>query len=63
MTHFLNQLALMEVVTRTAQEVDRNFREEQRLVQFLIDLRDEFGGLGESIFHCTLLVAIDLVIN
>lgn len=63
MTHFLNQLGLMELVTLTAQEVYRKFREEERLVQFLMDLRDEFGGLGESTFHYTLLFAADLVIN
>ncbi|KAG6494830.1 hypothetical protein ZIOFF_042592 [Zingiber officinale] len=48
--------------SKTEREKKRE-REEQRLVQFLMTLRDDFEGLRGTILHCSPLPSVDSVVH
>ena len=59
MTSYWDQLALMEpVVLQTIDEYVQ-YREKQRLVQFLMALRDQFEPLCGAILHRSPLPSVD----
>ncbi|KAM1795338.1 hypothetical protein ACFX11_035703 [Malus domestica] len=63
MTSLWDQLALTEPKGLGTMELYRQYREEQRLVQFLMPLRDEFETLRSSILHRTPLPFVDSVLS
>ncbi|XP_045796078.1 uncharacterized protein LOC123890503 [Trifolium pratense] len=63
MTNLWDQLALMEPAELKGVKAYLDHREEQRLVQFLMALRDEFEALRGSILHRTPLPNVDSVVN
>ncbi|TQD70136.1 hypothetical protein C1H46_044329 [Malus baccata] len=63
MTSLWDQLALTEPKELSIVEVYCQYREEQRLVQFLMPLRDEFETLRSSILHRTPLPSVDSVLH
>jgi hypothetical protein len=63
MSNLWDQLALMESAELKAVKAYIDQREEQRLVQFLMALRDDFEGLRGSILHRTPLPKVDSVVN
>ncbi|XP_045795561.1 uncharacterized protein LOC123890064 [Trifolium pratense] len=63
MTNLRDQLALMEPAELKGVKAYLDHREEQRLVQFLMALRDEFEALRGSILHRTPLPNVDSVVN
>uniref|UniRef100_A0A5B7BTX9 Retrotransposon Copia-like N-terminal domain-containing protein n=1 Tax=Davidia involucrata TaxID=16924 RepID=A0A5B7BTX9_DAVIN len=63
MTGFWDQLALTEPAGLSAHEPYLTYREEQRLVQFFMALRDDFEGLRGSILHRSPLPSVDSVVN
>ncbi|XP_070679424.1 uncharacterized protein [Malus domestica] len=63
MTNLWDQLALTEPKGLGIVELYCQYREEQRLVQFLMPLRDEFETLRSSILHRTHLPSVDSVLN
>ncbi|CAJ2653279.1 unnamed protein product [Trifolium pratense] len=63
MTNLWDQLALMEPDELKAVKAYLDHREEQRLVQFLMALRDEFEALRGGILHRTPLPKVDSVVN
>jgi hypothetical protein len=63
MTNLWDQLALMESSELKAVKAYIDQREEQRLVQLLMALRDDFEGLRGSILHRTPLPKVDSVIS
>jgi gag-polypeptide of LTR copia-type/Zinc knuckle len=54
-----DQLALMEPKWTVDAELYEQYREETRLVQFLMALRDDFEGIRSSLFYRTPLPTID----
>ena len=63
MTSYLYQLALMEpAVLQTIDEYVQ-YREKQRLVQFLMALRDQFEPLCATILHRSPLPLVDGVVH
>ena len=63
MTDLWDQLALTESTELRAFAPYIASREEQRLVQFLMALRDNFEGLRGSILHCSPLPSVDSVVH
>jgi transposase InsO family protein len=63
MSNLWDQLALMESAELKTVKAYIDQREEQRLVQFLMALRDDFEGLRGSILHRTPLPKVDSVVN
>ena len=63
MTDLWDQLAFMESAELRACASYIAHREEQRLVQFLMALRDDFEGLRESILHRSPLPSVDSVVH
>ncbi|XP_019416336.1 PREDICTED: uncharacterized protein LOC109327614 [Lupinus angustifolius] len=63
MTNLWDQLALTESAELQAFTPYTDRREQQRLVQFLMALRNDFEGLRGSILHRTPLPSVDSVVN
>ena len=63
MTDLWDQLALMESSELRAFAPYIASREKQRLVQFLMALRDDFEGLRGSILHRSPLPSVDSVVH
>ena len=63
MSDLWDQLALTEPAELQAFTHYIARREEQRLVQFLMALRDDFEGLSETILHRSPLPFVDSVVN
>ena len=63
MTDLWDQLALTESTELWAFAPYISSREEQRLVQFFMALRDDFEGLCGSILHCSPLPFVDSVVH
>jgi hypothetical protein len=63
MTDLWDQLALTESAELKACGAYIKHKEQQRLVQFLTALRNDFEGLRGSILHCSLLPSVDSVVN
>ncbi|KAM1261911.1 hypothetical protein ACFX2G_027718 [Malus domestica] len=63
LTNLWDQLALTEPEELGIVKLYCKYREEQRLVQFLMPLRDEFETLRSSILHRTSLPSVDSVLN
>ncbi|XP_050134651.1 uncharacterized protein LOC126610561 [Malus sylvestris] len=63
MTCLWDQLALTEPDGLSNDELYCKYREEQRLVQFLMPLRSEFETLRSSILHRTPLPSVDSVLH
>jgi hypothetical protein len=63
MTNLWDQLALMESAELKSVKAYTDQREEQRLVQLLMALRDDFEGLRGSILHRTPLPSVDSVVS
>ncbi|XP_050149267.1 uncharacterized protein LOC126624273 isoform X2 [Malus sylvestris] len=63
LTNLWDQLALTEPEELGIVKLYCKYREEQRLVQFLMPLRDEFETLRSSILHRTPLPSVDSVLN
>lgn len=59
MTSYWDQLALTEPVDLRTHNPYIKYREEQRLVQFLMALRDDFEALRGSILHRSPLPSVD----
>jgi hypothetical protein len=63
MSNLWDQLALMESAELKAIKAYTDQREEQRLVQFLMALRDDFEGLRGGILHRNPLPNVDSVVS
>ncbi|KAG6475385.1 hypothetical protein ZIOFF_064603 [Zingiber officinale] len=63
MSELWDQLALIESSELRAFPAYVTRREEQRLVQFLMALRDDFEGLRGTILHHSPLPSVDLVVH
>jgi plasmid maintenance system antidote protein VapI len=63
MTNLWDQLALMESPELKVVKAYTDHREEQRLVQLLMALRDDFEGLRGAILHRVPLPNVDSVVN
>ena len=63
MADLWDQLALIESTELRAFVPYIASREEQRLVQFLMALRDDFEGLHGSILHRSPLPSVDYVVH
>jgi hypothetical protein len=63
MSNLWDQLALMESAELKAIKAYTDQREEQRLVQFLMALRDDFEGLRGGILHHNPLPNVDSVVS
>jgi hypothetical protein len=63
MTNLWDQLALMESPELKVVKAYTDHREEQRLVQLLMALRDDFEGLRGAILHRNPLPKVDSVVN
>ena len=63
MSSLWDQLALTESAELRAVAAYISRREEQRLVQFLMALRDDFEGLRGAILHRSPLPSVDSVVN
>ncbi|XP_019427158.1 PREDICTED: uncharacterized protein LOC109335479 [Lupinus angustifolius] len=63
MTNLWDQLALTESAELQAFTPYTDRQEQQRLVQFLMALRNDFEGLRGSILHRTPLPSVDSVVN
>ncbi|CAB4279072.1 unnamed protein product [Prunus armeniaca] len=63
MTGLWDQLALTEPSGLSSIDLYCTYREEQRLVQFLMALRDDFEALRGSILHRNPLPSVDSVLN
>ena len=63
MSSLWDQLALTESAELRAVAAYISRREEQRLVQFLMALRDAFEGLRGAILHRSPLPSVDSVVN
>ncbi|XP_074566109.1 uncharacterized protein LOC141822675 isoform X1 [Curcuma longa] len=63
MSNLWDQLALNEPVDLQALQTFTDYREQQRLVQFLMALRDDFEGLRGTILHRHPLPSVDDVVN
>ncbi|KAM2989868.1 hypothetical protein FF2_003788 [Malus domestica] len=63
MTNLWDQLVLSEPKGLNIVELYYQYREEQRLVQFLMPFQDEFETLCSSILHQTPLPSVDSVLN
>lgn len=61
--HYLGQLQLMEPQWITYLSMWENFREEMRLVQFLMALRDEFEHIKAFILHRKPLPSIEAALT
>ncbi|XP_026425328.1 uncharacterized protein LOC113321639 [Papaver somniferum] len=58
-----NQLALMEPIWTVDLELWQKYREETRLVQFLMALRDEFESVRASILHRSPLPTVEVALS
>jgi hypothetical protein len=63
MTDLWDQLALTESAELKICGAYIKRKEQQRLVQFLTALRNDFEGLRGSILYCSPLPSIDSVVN
>lgn len=63
MTNLWNELALMEPTELQTFQPYVNHREEQRLVQFLMALCNDFNGLRSSILHRNPVPSVDSVVH
>jgi hypothetical protein len=63
MTDLWDQLALTELVELKACGAYIKRREQQRLIQFLTALRNDFEGLKGSILHRSPLSSVDSVVS
>ncbi|CAK9160432.1 unnamed protein product [Ilex paraguariensis] len=63
MIGFWDQLILAEPAQLSTHMIYCTFREEQRLVQFLMALADDFEGLRGSILHLLPLLIVDAAVN